>query len=362
MLKSSKNRAYWWVVAAILALVASKLHAVQVQDVVRLKGSERSKLVGMGLVFGLNGTGDGGKFLPAMRPLAKVVGHLVDENVVAGELKDAKNVALVALTAEIPAGGVREGDRIDVHVSTIGPAKSLRGGRLFMIPMKGPLKESPVYAFAEGPITLEDAETPTVGRVVEGAQLTRNVMAQYLDNYGRIHLIINQDNASWPVANNLASVINGLIAPDGPNIAKAIDQKNVLVAVPTYDREDPASFISQILQTYIDPAQVASGAKVVINERTKTIIVTGDVQISPAAISHAGLTISTVTPAPQPTQFDPQVEEQPFIAMDPMKRGGTKLADLLAVFNQLKVPAEDRIAIIKNLKRSGKLHAELIVD
>ena len=78
----------------------------------------------MGLVVGLNGTGDGGKFMPAMRPLAQVVGSLIDPNVVAGELKDAKNVALVSITATIPASGVREGDRIDVHVSAIGSASS----------------------------------------------------------------------------------------------------------------------------------------------------------------------------------------------------------------------------------------------
>ena len=129
--------------------------AVQIQDLVRLKGSETNKIVGIGLVVGLPGTGDGGKFMPAMRPLAAVVQQLIDPNVVATELANAKNVALVALTATLPATGVREGDHVDVHVSAIGPASGLTGGRLFPIPMTGPLPGSPIFAFAEGAIMIE---------------------------------------------------------------------------------------------------------------------------------------------------------------------------------------------------------------
>lgn len=348
--------------AAVLLALAGQASAVQVQDIVRLKGAESSKLVGMGLVVGLKGTGDGGNFAPAMRPLAEIIGRLIDPNVVAGELADSKNVALVALTAEIPSSGVREGDRIDVHVSAVGPAKSLAGGRLFLIPMTGPLPNSPVFAFAEGAVTIESSDVPTVGRVERGAQLTRDVMTRYLDSYGRITLVINEANASWPVANNLSSLINGLIAPDGPNVAKAIDQKNVLIEVPMYERQDPAAYISQILQTYIDPSQVATGARVVINERTGAIVVSGDVQISPVLISHEGLTITTVTPPPGQLLFEPIAEESHFVSIDPEKRGGAELQDLLAAFNQLKVPAQDRIEILKLMHNSGKLHAQLILE
>lgn len=354
----------WTMLAAVAMtlLIAASASAVQVQDIVRIKGAERSKLMGMGLVVGLKGTGDGGEFLPAMRPLAEVISRLMDPNVVAGELKDAKNVALVTLTADLPSGGVREGDRIDVHVAAIGPAKSLKGGRLFLIPMTGPLPNSPVFAFAEGPLTIEDDDTPTVGVVQSGAQLTRDVMAQYLDSYGRLTLVINEANASWPVANNLASLINGLIAPDGPNVAKAVDQKNVVVQVPMYERGDPAAFISQILQTYVDPTQVATGARVVINERTGTVVISGNVQISPVIISHKGLTITTITPPPGQPQYEPTVTETNFISLDPEQRASAKLADLLAAFNQLKVDAQDRIEILKLMHQSGKLHAQLILE
>ena len=323
---------------------------------------ETSKLVGMGLVVGLNGTGDGGKFMPAMRPLATVMQQMIDPNVIASELKDAKNVALVMLSATLPAGGVREGDRVDVHLSAVGPAKSLAGGRLFMIPLTGPLPGSPVYAFADGPVTIEDHETPTVGVVKDGAQLTRDVMSRYLDASGRIALVIHDVNASWPTANNLANLINGVMSPDGPGLAQVVDQKNISIEVPVFERANPAAFISQILQTYVDPAQIGTGARVVVNERTGTIIISEDVQISPVIISHKGLTITALTPPVEPTPLNPQREELRFVSLDPESRSGTKLTDLMNAFNQLKVEADDRIAIIKEIHRSGKLHAQLIIE
>lgn len=356
--------------ALFVAVIALPAQAVQVQDLVRIKGAERSKLVGMGLVAGLDGTGDGGDFLPAMRPLAEVIGRLIDPNVVTAELEDADNVALVAMSADLPAAGVREGDRVDVHLSSVGPASSLEGGRLFLIPMTGPLPESPVYAFAEGPITIENEDNLTTAVVKNGAQLTRDVMSRYLDADGRITLVINDANASWPLANNLASLINGLVSPDGPNMAMALDEKNVVVQVPEYERQNPAAFISQILQTYIDPSQVSTGARVVINERTGTIVISGNVQISPVIISHKGLTITTIAPgaapdaapAAQAGEQPPEEQEQRFIALDPEDRGGARLADLLAAFNQLKVDAKDRIEILKLMHESGKLHAQLILE
>lgn len=360
----------------VLLVMAGPVFAVQVRDVVRLKGAETSKLVGMGLVVGLNGTGDGGDHLPAMRSLAEVIGKLNDPNVVASELENANNVAQVTLSAELPSAGVREGDRVDVHVDAIA-AESLQGGRLFMVPMTGPHMQR-VYAYAEGKITLEDEENPTSGVVEDGAQLTRDVMAQYLNDQGQLQLVINQSNASWPVAHNIANRINGLMVPDGNDIAKAVDQKNVYVEVPKYERKDPAGFISQILQIYLDPAHVSTGARVVVNERTGTIVMSGDVQISPVIISHKGLTITTLTGGDQnnqnnaaggaagPNQNQNQngqdEQEQRFIKLDPQGRGGTDLGKLLDAFNRLKVDAQDRIEILKLMEKSGKLHGKLVME
>jgi flagellar P-ring protein precursor FlgI len=313
-----------------------------------------------------------------MRPLAEVIGRLIDPRVVAAELQDAENVALVALSAELPRSGVREGDLVDVEVSSVGPAESLEGGRLFMVPMIGPQKNSPTYAYASGPVTIEDEDTPTVGVVKEGAQLTRDVMAEYLDDQGRLQLVINDSNAAWPVAHNIANRINGLMVPDGSDIATAVDQKNIVVQMPDYQRRDPAGFISQILQIYLDPAHVSTGARVVINEKTGTIVVSGDVQISPVIISHKGLTITTLTGqqdgqgqgqqgqnAANPQgqgQGQGQQQEQRFIKLDPQDRGGTDLANLLDAFNRLKVDAQDRIEILKLMEKSGKLHGKLVME
>jgi len=357
------DRAWIALVGAAVALcLSTAASAVQVQDLVRLKGSETSALIGMGLIVGLDGSGDGGDFLPAMRPLAQLTNRLLDPNTTPIELEDAQNVALVALEVKLPATGVREGDTVDVYVSSVGPADSLKGGRLILAPMTGPRPNSPIFAYAQGAVVLEDDEVATSGVIRGGAQLTRDVMAQYIDKYGRITLVLNQDVATWPMANNLASLINDLLAPEGPRLAKAIDQKNVVIDVPIYEREDPAGFISQVLTAYIDPSQIAAGARVVINEKTGTIIVTGDVQISPVLISHEELTITTVTPEPQPNPLNPVTEGKNFAALDPQGQGGAKLADLLAALNQLKVDAKDRIEIVREIARSGRLHAKLIIQ
>jgi flagellar P-ring protein precursor FlgI len=355
-------------VIAALALAAALLWsagaalAVQVQDLVRIKGGETSKLVGMGIVFGLPGTGDGGKFLPAMRPLATVIQQFIDPNTVAAELKDAKNVALVYLSATLPASGVREGDRVDIHVSVAGPCKSLKGGRLFLVPMTGPLPGSPVMAYAEGAISIEDELTPTTGVVKQGGQLTTDIFAQYLDDRGRITFVLNEEVAGWPVANTLAGLINDTVAPDGPNLARAVGPKNIVVIVPDFERAEPATFISAILQSYVDPSQISVGARVRINEKTGTIIFGAEVQISPVVISHKGLTITTTIPAVSPSPAQPMRETQPWVAIDPDQRGGARLGDLLDALKQLKVDAPDRIAIVKELYEIGKLHAQLVIE
>jgi flagellar P-ring protein FlgI len=342
--------------------VAAPAWAVQVQDVARLKGSEANKITGMGLVVGLNGTGDGGKFLPAMRPLAEMIGHFIDPNTSALDLKDGKSVALVSITAELPANGVREGDRVAVSVATVGPAKSLVGGRLFMVPLIAPRPDTDmIFAFAEGAVSVEDTDNPTTGVVENGATLTRDIMTRHIQN-GQVTLVINEAYASWPVARNLATQINGELAPEGPPLARATDPKNVTVQVPMWERNDPATFLAKLMVISFPTNLMAIGARVVINEKTNTIIMSGDVEISPVAISHEGLTITRLTPRPQPDPANPVQSEDRFIGIDPAGTGGAKLADLLDAFNLLKVDAKDRIEIIKDMAANGHLHAQLIYE
>ena len=349
------------IVLALVALVfALPAAALELGAVVRLKGSETSTLVGMGLVVGLNKTGDGGDFAPAHRPLAEVVSKLIDDQTSLRELEDSRSVALVTVEATVPAEGVREGDLLDVQVATVGPAKSLAGGRLFLVPLVGEHQNSDVMALARGGLSLSDPANPTTATIKGGAKMTRNVRARFMDDRGYVQLVLNQANASWTTSNNVAALVNGLVSPDGPEVARAVDAKNVFIRVPEYERANPAAFIANVMEAYIDASQVTGAARVVINERTGTIVMSGDVEISPTIISHEGLTITMLSPPPAPEQAEPTLISEEFIALDPGDRGGAQLGDLLAAFNQLKVPAQDRIDIIRQMKDAGQLHAQLI--
>ena len=348
-------------VGLAMLLICAYAHAVEIQDIVRLKGSESTNLIGYGLVVGLNGTGDAGKYSPTAKALAEQIAHLTDETASFSDMTASKNTALVALSAEIPRNGVREGDKIKVHVMSVGAAKSLEGGRLTHSTMIVPLPYGEVFAFASGNIQV-NADSPTSGVIHNGAQLTGNVMTKYLDEFGQMTLVINEEHASWPVANMLASTINQTISPDGPKIAKALNEKNVVIRVPEYVLDNPSQFISSILVLYVDPAFVKTGSKVRINLKTETIIIDGDVQFSPAGVIQKGLTITTTEPEPEPSQFNPVIKTRGIVAIDPEKRGGAKLASLLEAFEQLKISAKDKIEIIRMMHANGNIHAQLTFE
>jgi flagellar P-ring protein precursor FlgI len=342
-----------------LLLAASRAHAVKVADITRIGGQRSNVLTGLGLVVGLKGTGDGGDFAPAINPLASMLSKFADPTT-AEELRNVGNVAIVSVIATVPSHGVRDGDRIDCYVQSIGAAKSLRGGRLFVTPMQGPTPGSGIFALSDGPIVLEDPSTPTTGVVKAGCVMEADLPAKYIDD-GRFTLILDDSAASWTTASTIAKVIND--AGDGnvgEILAVAVDPKNVVVTIPASERDRPDSFISRVQRL---PVPLLPGeARVQINDRTGTIIMTGDVEISPVVISHRGLTISTVQPAPVPTPRAPVITDRNAVALDTTNQGGAKLQDLVNALDQLKVPSEDRIAIVKELHKTGKLHAKLVVE
>jgi flagellar P-ring protein precursor FlgI len=155
-------------------------------------------------------------------------------------------------------------------------------------------------------------------------------------------------------------MINDAEGTSGEILATAKDPKTVEVVIPPIERDRPDSFISRVQRLPVP--MLPSEARVQINERTGTMIVTGDVEISPVVISHKGLTISTVTPPPTPTARTPVVTSKDLITLDTTNTGGAKLQDLVNALDQLKVPAEDRITIVKELYKTGKLHAKLITE
>ena len=352
-------------------LFAAPAAATRVADVTRLDGQREEKLTGMGLVVGLPGTGDGKRFAPAAASLAQMLGHFGNATDLAG-LGTVGNVAVVMVTATVPANGARNGDALDVHLTSMGDAKSLAGGRLFVTPMTGPLPGGGgVFALAEGPVILEDETAPTTGRVERGAVLERDLPKQFVTD-GTITLVLDDAHASWTFASNIAKVVNDSEGLDGEEYAVAIGPKNVVVRIPEAERARPDSFISRVQRLPVP--LVADEARVRINERLGTMVITGDVEISPVVVSMNGLTISTdpgddapvVTGPGDPfgggeLRPDPRGDFVP-VSTEATDRQRAKLRDLVAALDALKVPADDRIAIVKELHRTGKLHAKLDIE
>src|SRR5687768_6317523 len=322
--------------------IASDALAVKVGDITRVGGQRRNFLVGLGLVVGLNGTGDGGDYAATINPLREMLAKFSDP-VTVRDLGSANNVAIVSVMATIPQNGVREGDELDVRVVSNGAASSLKGGRLFVCPLRGPTPDSPLLALAEGAIVLEDPSTPTSGMVKKGAVMEADVPYRFIEN-GKFWLVLEDPSASWTNANMIAKVINEAEGNDGTLLATAVDPKNVLVEIPKIEQERPDSFMSRVQR--LDVYMMPSEARVQINEKTGTLIVTGDVEISPVVIIHKGLTISTIEPTPQPTPRNPAISTKETVALDTTNAGGGKLQDLVGALEQLKVPAEDRITIV----------------
>lgn len=342
----------------LLAISPAAVLAVKVADITRIGGQRTNQLVGIGLVYGLKGTGDGGDFLPAIRPLQAMLTKFANP-VELAELKEVNNVAIVSVTATIPKDGARDGDALDVFVTSMGSAKSLRGGRLIVSPLQGPLGTGPVLALAQGAVVLEDPSSPVVGKIPGGCVMEADLPANYIEN-GRFSLIIEDPSASWTVASTIAKIINDAEGNNGEILATAVDPKNILVTIPAIERDRPDSFISRVQRLPVP--LLPSEARVQINDRTGTLIITGDVEISPVVISHKGLTISTITPAPVATPRNPVLNTRDAVAIDTTNTGGAKLQDLVDTLDKIKVPAEDRITIVKELFKTGKLHAKLIVE
>jgi flagellar P-ring protein precursor FlgI len=347
-----------FVILAVLALCSQQAFAVKIADITRLDGQRTNTLTGMGLVFGLRGTGDGGDFSAAIKPLAAMLAKFSNATDVAS-LQNVKNVAIVNITATVPASGVRIGDKIDCYITSIGAASSLRGGRLFISPLQGSVPgKGAIWAVAEGAVTVEDTGIPTVGMVKMGATMEADMPANVIQE-GRFTLIIDNPSASWPMAYAIAKIINEE-SDSGATLATAVDEKNVVVTIPASERERPDSFISRVLRLPVP--MLPTEARVIINERTGSIQMTGDVEISPVVISQRGLTITTIVPAPVGTPRAPIEETTSTIGVDTTKTGGSKLQDLIEAMEAMKVPNEDRIIIIKQLYETGKLHAKLYIS
>ncbi|MGE0606234.1 MAG: flagellar basal body P-ring protein FlgI [Pirellulales bacterium] len=348
----------WPKLLATLSLLLAAPQAVEaktlLKNICRVKGQEQNTLQGMGLVVGLRGTGDGGSFLPAMRSLAQAMQLMANPLGKAGllELKDAKNVALVMVTATVPAAGARQGDRIDCMISSAGAAKSLAGGRLFMTALMGPqTKNQRVFAFAEGAVHVEDTATPTTARVTQGCRLEEDFYNPFVKD-GKLTLVLDENHADWQVAQDVAELVNSQLRIQSRygNLARAINQVNIEVTIPQQYADEPVLFVSQVLSLpMLDPQTTA---RVVINEKAGSVVISGDVEIGAVVVTHKNVVIEAGVPPPADR----------FVALDSNQTGGAKLQSLVESLNALKVPTADIIDIIKGIEKNGKLHGKLIVE
>jgi flagellar P-ring protein precursor FlgI len=342
---------------ALLVVVccAAPLEArVLIKNICRVKGQEENTLQGLGLVVGLKGTGEGGDFLPTIQSLAvalELMGNPIGQRGLAS-LKDTKNVALVMVTATVPAAGARQGDKLDCTVSSIGKAKSIKGGTLFMTPLQGPqVGSTRVYAFAQGPLHIDDLAVPTVARVHQGCRLEEDFFNVFAKD-GKITLVLEKNHADFQVAQDISELINGQLNIQNTSVqmARAIDQNNVEVTIPRQYLDDPVQFVSQVLSLpTLDPQPQA---RVVINQRAGSIVIGGDVEIGSVVVTHKNVVIET----------GPAIPDSRFVPIDTQEARPAKLESLVKALNAVKLPTDDIIDIIKGLERNGKLHAALIIE
>jgi flagellar P-ring protein FlgI len=343
---------------------------IRLKNICRVKGQEQNTLHGMGLVVGLKGTGDGGDFLPMVRSLAQAM-ELMGSQIGKGgaaELKNARNVAIVSVTATVPEAGARQGDEIDCVVSSIGSAKSLEGGRLFITAMMGPqVEDTRIYGFCEGALHIDDPKLPTTARVHHGCRLEEDFLNVFKKN-NQITLVLDEHHADFEVAQEVAELINRNwysttqmgSSPRGSSnklaslqtkpVAKAVNAKYIEVEIPPAYQKEPVDFISQVVGLTI--AEPQTPARVVINERAGVIAIGADVEIGSIVVAHKNIVIETGDNLPA----------ERFVAIDPGELQTAKLKALVAALNAVKVPTTDIIQIIKDIERNGKLHGQLIVE
>jgi flagellar P-ring protein precursor FlgI len=323
------------------------------RNICRVKGQEENVLRGTGLVVGLAGTGEANDAL-TMRALARameIMGAPIPELPMGGkgglkELEKVKNVALVVVTARVPATGARRGDKLDCDVSAIN-GKSLAGGRLAFAALQGPnTLDKRVYGLCEGPIHLEDPAAPLVGVISGGCQMEEDVVTEFM-HQGCVTLVLEENHANFQTATEVVDSIHKLYSREDDGFVQAKNASNIVVRVPGEYRDNPVAFVADILDVDIYSAEPE--ARVIINQRTGAVVISGDVTIGDVVVSHNNIVI----------EAGPQSE---FESIDTDQSDSAKLQSLVNALNSIKVPNEDRIEIIKEIARSGKLHGRLIVE
>ncbi|MGC8668628.1 MAG: flagellar basal body P-ring protein FlgI [Chthonomonadales bacterium] len=355
-------------VAAATLITCGAAAQVRIKDIAGVQGARGNQLVGYGLVVGLEGTGDSNSTIFTAQSLVNALQRM-GVTVPAAAVK-VKNVAAVMVTADLPAF-VKNGSRIDVTVSSLGDARSLQGGTLIQTPLQG--ADGQVYAVAQGPISIggfnfssggsqAQKNHTNVGRIPQGATVEREVPTSITDGQ-TVEITLNEGDLT--TASRIAEAINAKIPAAN---AQPLDPYTVRVAIPPAERGNVVSFLAKVEGITVEPDTVA---RIVVNERTGTVVIGGDVRVSPCAIAHGDIQV--------------KVENNPIVAIPPpfsengkpvvvplkdvsVKETPAKLAampatttvdQLVRALNALGVTPRDLISILQAMKAAGGITAEI---
>ena len=365
---------------ALLAVMQSgqvrAAEGIRLKDLGRVDGVRENMMVGYGLVTGLAGTGDSSRSAATLQSVVSAL-QAFGVNVTASQLS-TRNVAAVMVVGTLPAYA-RAGDKLDVNVSSVGDARSLAGGTLLMMPLYGPDKA--VYALAQGPLsvggykyelngTSVQRNHPTAATISEGATVEKNVTARILKDDHRFDILLADPD--YTTASRAAEAINasGL----GP-VAQAVDAGRIAVDVPVSERNRLVDYVARVENTIVQPDQ---RARVVVNERTGTVVSGGSVRISAVTVTHGNLRVSIVTDylVSQPNGVYGRTTSSIATAVVPQSRvdvneeavnvvslpQDTRVAELIEALNKIKTNTRDVIAVLQSIKAAGALHADLILQ
>lgn len=371
---------YWRIAslfALLLALAAGSASAgIRIKDLGRIDGIRENMIVGYGVVTGLAGTGDSSRSQATLQSVANALREF-GVSVTASQL-NSRNVAAVLVTTNLPAFA-RPGNKVDVNVSSLGDARSLLGGTLLMTPLYGPDKK--IYALAQGSLSIGgykydqngnvvQKNHPTSGIIPEGALVEADITAKIVDADGVIRVLLFDPD--YTTASRIASGINENM---NASIAIARDASRVEIELPVQERESLVDFVSRIESIAVEPDQ---RARVIINERTGTVVSGGDVRVSRVSVTHGDLRVSIVTDYLVSQPGGVLVEPGPGIRTETVPRtridvkagpvsnvffsSGATVSELVAALNQVKTGTRDIITILQSIKRAGALHAELVIQ
>ena len=367
-------------VASVLVLAASSACADRVKDLATLASQRPNQLIGYGLVVGLQGTGDDASVpftTQSMKAMLAQMGVRIDgpltdfETAATAARIDIKNTAAVLVTADLP-GFAKPGQRIDINVSAIGKATSLRGGSLIMTAMRG--VDGEIYALAQGALTVTGIDAnaagskvaigvPTSGRVPGGAIVERIVDTPFETSENVIFNIRENDFSTT------TAIVNAINKKFGGDLAQALDGVSVSVRAPK-NLNQRVSFMSMIEALEVTPGEPP--ARVVINSRTGTVVINRSVRVTAAAVSHGTISvaITATNEVSQPNAFaggqTTEVQNAAIDVGEPNKpmflfQPGVELRQIVDAVNQIGATPSALIAILEALKSSGSLRAELVI-